>query len=149
MQVYIMRGIPGSGKTTWAEAKRKESNLSRVCSADNFHIHLGVYKFDPAKAAAAHNGCLRNFLTELENNECEMLFCDNTNTTAWEISPYYRLAEMFGHKPTIIQMHCPIELALTRNTHHVPTQTLMAMLQNMAFDRLPHHWNLELICGGI
>lgn len=51
----ILRGAPGSGKTTWALANRQTSTL---CSADHYFTGPdGVYRFDASKIGLAHAAC--------------------------------------------------------------------------------------------
>lgn len=143
MNVIIMRGLPGSGKSTWIQ----EQVIGRiVCSADDYHVGTdGVYRFDPGRAAQAHADCLRKFLLHLRTGSFVHLIVDNTNTTAWEIAPYYQAALAFGHKPKIIRMHCTFEEACFRNVHSVPVETIWRMQQNLLHERLPAHWAEEII----
>ena len=51
-EIVLIRGVPGSGKTTMAKTKFPNHVL---CEADQFFTHLGtgMYKFDPAKLREA------------------------------------------------------------------------------------------------
>lgn len=144
MKVYIMRGLPGSGKTSYVnEVIRKiDPDNTRVCSADDHHMIDGEYRFDPKRAGDAHDCCLRKFLSCLEGGYHAVV--DNTNTTAWEISPYYRLAEIHGFDVKILWMTTPLELCLHRQTHAVPHNTMARMFHNL-IEPLPAHWNVEMI----
>lgn len=149
MEAYIMRGIPGSGKSTWVGnivrfyEDRHKSVL--VCSADHYHIVNGEYRFDPKNVTKAHNSCLKTFL--YEGRLKDVVIVDNTNISAWEISPYYRLAEMFEYKVTIVQVVCPFEVAIKRQTHRVPDEKIFAMYTRMMSEILPSHWKIHLVDG--
>lgn len=152
MQVIIMRGIPGSGKSTYIKdqaVNRPENTRWCVISADSFFIEIfsGVYRFDPKKIGEAHAFCLRSFLSVLkgETRYDHGCFVDNTNTTAVEIAPYYALALAYGADVKIVRMATPFEVAVTRNTHNVPVSTIWKMQQNLLTERLPLHWNEEFI----
>ena len=87
MKVYILRGVSGSGKST--EAMRLASNNKDIiCSADDYFMKNGEYKFDPSKLGEAHGECLAKFRA-LVKAGAETIIVDNTNTQWWEIRPYY------------------------------------------------------------
>jgi predicted kinase len=147
MKVIIMRGIMGSGKTTWLS---KNYPGAVVCSADLAHTTGGVYKFDPARKDEAHRQCLRTYLGFIHELKCcqpEVLAVDNTNLTAWEAAPYVRLAELYGIEYEIITIWCDPITAAKRNVHDVPPERMMAAYHQMLTERLPGHWRQRVILG--
>jgi tRNA uridine 5-carbamoylmethylation protein Kti12 len=143
MKVVIMRGLPGSGKTTWVQA-----NLPTAlrCSADKFFEHSGVFNFDPTKLPEAHNWCLKRFLGLL-NNDSPFTAVDNTNISLWEIAPYYRLAEVHGCDVEIIHCDCPPSVCLERQIHGVPALKLGQMYEAMHYQthQIPAWWKLRFV----
>ena len=145
MNIYILRGIPGSGKSTWIKQENRATD-DEVCSADFYHTINGVYKFDPKRTGEAHNLCLSKFLQLLQTKR-DHIYVDNTNTTAWEIAPYYRLAEVFLCNVQIITILCPVEVAIARNVHAVPGTTILTMHRNILMEQLPPHWKHTVIAA--
>jgi len=151
-QIYIMRGLPGAGKTTWVRLNHPDA---RVCSADDFFLdNEGIYRFDGALISEAHAHCLRNFVElltslerEKEQDSPEVLVVDNTAIKAWEISPYYHLAKAYGHDVKIIQLMCDPETAYSRNVHGVSMDLVETMAVNLTSEDLPAFWALETVEG--
>lgn len=148
MKIYIMRGLPGSGKSTWV--LHNLGKKCEVCSADHYHMVNGVCIYKKENAAMAHNVCLRSFAEQIFQSaqfwDSEKVVCvDNTNTTVAEIAPYYRLAEAYGYNPEIIFINCSLEVAIARNVHKVPEQTIYHMMQNLWQERIPLHWRQTIV----
>ncbi len=154
-QVIITSGIPGAGKSTWV---RKNTNpyMTEVFSADNFfHDNNGRYRFDPLKLSDAHSSCLRNFTARLLHlNSCAEDSCritlvvDNTNTSAWEIAPYYSLAQAFSIPVKIIRIIATPDTAFPRNIHGVKKENIERMAERIVNNPLPPFWNIEEVQAG-
>ena len=124
MKAYIMRGMPGSGKTTFAK-----SLGVKVCSADDFHMVDGVYLFNPMKAAQAHAWCLTQFIEALAQRIDVCVA--NTAIHLWEFSAYLAAARLAGYE---IEIHEFIPKSLDelkdcckRNVHGVPLPVMLQM----------------------
>lgn len=90
--LYIVRGIPGSGKSTFA--KQLTSN---VFEADHYFIdNEGNYNFDPSKIKDAHKDCQDNVRYAMESSITKIAV-SNTSTQEWELQPYFELAEKYGY----------------------------------------------------
>lgn len=131
MKVTILRGISGSGKSTFA----KENYPSAVvCSADDYFMVDGEYKFDFTKLSQAHGTCFKKAAEALEFGQDVVV--DNTNTQVWEMSPYVLLAQSYNAEIEIVLLDCPASVAAVRNCHGVPTAAVEGMAERME-DPLP------------
>jgi len=124
----IVRGLPGSGKTTRATAIIVEEG-GYMASADDFFVGQdGVYRFDGTKLTQAHASCqstARRVLGQGRN-----IVVHNTFTQGWEFTPYALMAEEFGAKVEIIDVFdggCSDEELFKRNVHEVPLAGIAAM----------------------
>jgi predicted kinase len=145
MDVIIMRGVPGAGKSWWVTRESGKHPVWSLASADIFMIEGGVYNFRPDKLGEAHRRCLKMALDVMIAGT-GVLFVDNTNCRAWEIAPYYQAALALGHTPKIIRFHCDPVVAWRRNTHGVPLKQVLAMHEAIMADVLPG-WNEEVVLG--
>jgi predicted kinase len=92
--LYIVRGIPGSGKSTFAKTLGGQHY-----EADMYFIDptTGEYKFDGTKIKNAHAWCLDRAKTDMAVAR-EKIAVSNTFTQEWEMEPYFELAKEYGYK---------------------------------------------------
>jgi len=120
-----MRGLPGSGKSTKAK-----SYGGVICSADDFFILNGVYKFNRKLISAAHIHCSYNFTQAINRGE-PLIIVDNTNTRKWEYEKYVKSAKSAGYEVVIDSLKdggVSCEELFKRNVHGVPLETIKKML---------------------
>jgi predicted kinase len=127
-QLYIVRGIPGSGKSTFANNLVGSDFL--VCEADKYFIVDGEYKFDATKLKQAHEFCRNTVETYMRDNVevndqfYRQIAVSNTFTQEWEMQPYFDLAKKYGYTVfTVIveNRHGGV------NQHGVPDEVLTKM----------------------
>ena len=140
MKVWILQGIPGSGKTSHIPTG------SKVVSADHFFTdEKGDYHFNPRLLGEAHQKCLRDFVDYIKTGAFtaeDTLVVDNTNTTLGEVAPYYAVAEAYGLNPVIIHYDCSPELGAARNLHGVGLDACKSMHARIAkfSESMPPWW---------
>jgi predicted kinase len=94
MELIIVRGLPGSGKSTFAKSLGGEH-----IEADMFFVdrETGEYKFDATKLKLAHNWCAIQVQKAMVEDEPKIIV-SNTFTQEWEMKTYYDLAKMHGYR---------------------------------------------------
>jgi len=89
--VVILRGMPGSGKSTFATLMALYANSlrleTRMCSADMFFERDHGYVFDAGLIGAAHEQCFRRFECAV-SDYVPVVIVDNTNIGRREWGPY-------------------------------------------------------------
>ena len=123
--LILLRGIPGSGKTTLGEViLRTPNNQLKPLSADDYFIdEHGNYNFDATKLKEAHNDCQQR-CSHLMQNDVMKIVISNTFTQEWEMLPYYQMAERYNyriHSVIVENRHEGI------NEHNVPEEKLLQM----------------------
>ena len=122
--LVIVRGIPGSGKSTFAEycvKKLAEANITAAhCESDDYWMRNGVYKFDARFLHRAHEWCFNKVFESFKNNK--IVFVTNTFTTMKELNIYLNEAVRRGLKVTVVRMANEFQ-----NQYEVPELTLEAM----------------------
>lgn len=137
LQVLILQSLPGAGKSTYARKLAQEQNAI-ICSADDFFIVDGEYKFDRTKLGQAHGFCFRSFINHLQS-QVELIIIDNTNTAPIEIAPYIQGAVAYGYDYRILYFPCDVNTSFERNIHKVPLKTIEHMQRNLE-KQFPCHW---------
>lgn len=122
--MYIMRGLPGSGKST----KAKELGQGgRVLGSDDFFMVDGEYMFDPEGLGYAHFWN-QGRVEEALKQGISPVVVDNTNVQKWEMKPYVEMALKYGYdikfaEPDTDWKFNKEELS-KRNTHNVPLKVI-------------------------
>ena len=126
--LYIVRGLPGSGKSTFALNLVGADFL--VCEADKYFMIDGEYKFDATKLKQAHEFCRNTVETYMRDNVeandqfYRQIAVSNTFTQEWEMQPYIDLAKKYGYTVFTIVVenrHGGV------NQHGVPDEVLTKM----------------------
>lgn len=94
-----------------------------VCTADDYHVHNGVYNWLPENIGAAHDWCQAK-CERFMKLRTERIVVANTSTTERELKPYYDLARQYGY---IVYSVIVENRMNTKNIHNVPETTLEKM----------------------
>lgn len=119
-ELFLLRGIPGAGKTTLATSiggKHLESDMYFV------NPSTGFYNFNPTKLKDAHSWC-QNSVAEAMHNKESKIVVSNTFTQKWEMEAYYEMAKEHGYTVfslVVENRHSGVD------THDVPEDVLQNM----------------------
>jgi predicted kinase len=94
--LYLVRGVPGAGKTTLVESLAGEGDL--VVAADDFMVNsAGHFAFDWQKLQEVHNRCIQAVREGMESGVIR-IFVHNSFVNSWQLRPYYDLAATHGYR---------------------------------------------------
>lgn len=143
-KVVLVRGVPGSGKSTLiskiVEGLLKAGGCSYiVCSSDHFFMVGGEYRFEASKLSQAHSTCFSRFQNALGNKD--VIFVDNTFTKLWEFENYILAAKQAGYAADIYQIEvetiAQLRQCARRNVHGVPPDVIGRMA--IDFEEVPKY----------
>lgn len=121
MKLYIIRGLPGSGKTTKALEIIKEYPDTKHYEADMYFVSAhGEYIFNSSLLKKAHQWCQTKTEDALKNNH--NCIVSNTFTQKWEMQTYLDLAKKYNAEVEILVMKGEYP-----NIHGVPFNTIEKM----------------------
>ena len=93
-KLILMRGLPGSGKTTTAERIFNEEEDAYIASADSYFLDEGgVYNFERKELPLAHTACFLQAVTAIKAG-IAVVIVDNTNVCRRDMENYLAFAEL-------------------------------------------------------
>jgi len=127
--LIFVRGIPGSGKSTFAEflniTFKTLGRKSFVFEADQYFMKDGKYEFDVTQLGKAHYWCEKNTKQHLHSGQ--VVIVANTFTRQREMNEYIKAAQ---------DKHVPMVLFSMQNSfgsvHGVPDETMKKMSDRWA-----------------
>jgi len=130
-RAFILRGLPGSGKSLLARILAAAHFNSRVLSTDQYFMVDDKYQFDAGKLNEYHARNLVAFIAACRDG-CPAVILDNTNTQYWEFEAYVEVAKCHGYMVHVITVGQPkdphhIEECARRNEHGVPFEIICKM----------------------
>jgi tRNA uridine 5-carbamoylmethylation protein Kti12 len=144
-----MRGLPGSGKTTFANqmvaAAVEQGWRAVICSADRFFINVhGIYQFNRDRLADAHAFCRAEFDNAMaidnrdDPNYSDIIIVDNTSIRLFEFNHYKGAAMDQQDLFTAYKIICRSEEEAirqnTRSVHWIPNSTVLGRYRTFERD---------------
>ena len=137
---YILKGLPGTGKSMLANALGNEGS---IFSTDSYFMVDGEYQFDPSKLGEYHKRNLDDATAFMErfapHTTPAICVIDNTNTQHWEYEKYEEVAKENGFMVQIITVEWNINdipLYAKRNSHGVPEEAIYRMAERWEYPSL-------------
>jgi tRNA uridine 5-carbamoylmethylation protein Kti12 len=125
---FIMRGVPGSGKTTTAQMLAGESGI--IHAVDIYHTdEQGNFLWSDELAEARYQKNFEEFVKSLDL-QIPIVVCDCINVTRIEYLKYVRASQERGYTTSTVTM-CPIspESSEKRNKHDVTAEQVKEMYE--------------------
>lgn len=134
--LILLRGLPGSGKTTLSRILLGQSRDGIVFSTDDYFHHQDGYRYNVNQLGDAHDWNQNRAKQAIDQGRSPVII-DNTNTQAWEMKPYVEMAIGKGyrvefHEPETWWKFDPEELE-KRNKHGVSRKKIAQMLDRYEF----------------
>lgn len=131
--LIILRGLPGSGKSTFAKVLSEEKYP--VLSVDDYFTDTktGEYKFEFSENHLAYKSCEERTKKFMEKGSAK-IFIDNCFTLEWEMEPYFKLAAEYNYQvfvATVENRHG------SENIHAVSNEQLNKMAEKYKVVLLP------------
>lgn len=124
--LILLRGLPGSGKTTLAKVilQLPSNTEPEVLSADDFFEDKdGIYNFDATKLKEAHNYCQFRCSERMRQQKAKIVVA-NTFTQDWEMDEYFKMAERYNYRVHTVIVE---NRHGNKNIHGVPEDKLQQM----------------------
>jgi NEDD4-binding protein 2 len=123
--LIILRGLPGSGKSSFAHYMFSNN----VFEADQYFYDEDCnYNFDATKLHAAHMDCQRRVEELMKLSDTtqygDEIVVSNTSTTEKEMEPYLALARKYDYKVVSLVVE---NRHGNKSVHNVPDETIEKM----------------------
>lgn len=133
--LYLMQGIPGSGKSTVAKMIAAQTDGVIYSTDDLWYDEDGTYNFDADRLAEMHRLNQRAVAEAMVEGR-ESIIVDNTNIDSDAVRPYVMLAEIHGYDTQVVRVMVHPSVARERNAQRpadrqVPNDVIERMAKRM------------------
>ena len=121
--LILLRGLPGSGKSSFAKVISENGKYPVYSVDDYFTSPSGEYQFNFQENHLAYKSCENNTRNSLEMG-LEKVIVDNTFTLEWELEPYFKMGKEYGYSVFVMTME---NWHGGENIHGIPKEQLEKM----------------------
>lgn len=132
--IFLLRGLPGSGKSSLALELSEEGRYP-VFAIDDYFINqeTGEYMFDHKSNHLAYAACEANVEKSMKEGQIK-IFVDNTFTLEWEMNPYFALASNYSYRIFVLTVE---NRHGGKNVHHISEEQVEKMAIKYKVKLLP------------
>jgi predicted kinase len=135
LAIILIRGLPGSGKSTFAELLSEKGKYP-VFSVDDYFTNTdGSYNFNHAENYLAYEQCEEKARIEMQK-QTSKIFIDNTFTIDWELQPYLKMAKEYNYRLFVLTME---NFHGSSNIHGISDEQMKKMADKYKVRLLPEH----------
>lgn len=131
-KLIIMRGIPGSGKSTKAAELAKENN-GVIASVDHFFERTGTYEFDKYSVGHSYGFCEGEVAAYMKQGH-DTIIADGVHSVLKRLEVYADLAKTYGYKVEYVYPDGDAifdpQACYEHSVHNVPLQVIKNIAAN-------------------
>jgi len=135
-KLVIMRGLPGSGKSTHAKEITRNGGVIFSCD-DYFKDEAGNYIYERSKLKDSHIWNQKR-ATDAMIAGVDLIVIDNTNVRKWEAKPYVKMAVECHYEVSFVEPPYwwiyDIDELMSRDDKKVPKKTMERMQRDWESD---------------
>jgi len=120
IKIILIRGLPGSGKTTRAKALMGGAGSLVHLESDAWFEQNGAYNFNPYELTNSHQWCVSS--SEMALRSGKSVIVSNVFASIAECAPYFVLKQKYDCSITVITC-----LDAYGSMHNVPQEKIEAM----------------------
>lgn len=131
----ILRGVPGSGKSSFVDLLRSTSKNVAIHAIDDLHVDLsGNFLWDEENQSRLYTLNFANFVKSCSAGT-EVVICDAINIETKDFENYVDIAKKFDYQVYVVTPDQPSpSLSTKRNKHHTSSTQAKEMYQRW------QHW---------
>jgi predicted kinase len=122
-ELILLRGLPGSGKTTLAGVLSEEGKYPLFSVDDYFTDENGHYDFRFQENHLAYKKCEECVMSAMQDGIAKIIL-HNTFTMEWEMAPYFKMAAEHGYRLHVVTVE---NRHGSKNTHDIPYEHVEKM----------------------